>query len=222
MRTRVKICCIASVEEAALAISAGADAIGLVGPMPSGPGMIAGDVLRRIAAWTPPPVASFLLTTAVDAPGIIEHVRLSGTDTVQLVDLSTPEVCQAVRAALPGVRVVQVLHVQGPEAVAQAQAFAPFVHALLLDSGNPRADVPTFGGTGKIHDWSVSRRIVEAVDVPVFLAGGLRPGNVQTAIRTVRPFGIDVCSGLRVEGALCPTRLAAFMAEVRAADQDAG
>ncbi|MEZ4475475.1 MAG: phosphoribosylanthranilate isomerase [bacterium] len=220
MRTRVKVCCIASVAEAQLAVAAGVDALGLVGPMPSGPGMIAGDMLRRIAAWTPPPVSSFLLTTAVEAPAIIEHVRASGTDTVQLVARSTPAACQAVREALPGVRVVQVLHVQGPEAVEEAQAFAPYVHALLLDSGNPRAAVPTFGGTGKIHDWSISRRIVETVPVPVILAGGLRPGNVQAAVRMVRPFGVDVCSGLRVDGALSPTLLADFVEAVRLADQD--
>ena len=212
--TRVKICCIASLAEARLAVNHGAHALGLVGPMPSGPGVIDQATLRTIADWTPPPVANFLLSKETTPEAIIEHARGAATDTLQLVDTTTPATCQAVRAALPHLRIVQVLHVQGVEIIKEALAVAPHVHALLLDSGDPRAAVPTFGGTGKVHDWGLSRRVVEAVDVPVFLAGGLTPHNVADAIRAVRPFGVDVCSGLRVDGALDAGRLAAFMAAV--------
>jgi phosphoribosylanthranilate isomerase len=221
MSVRVKICCIASLAEARLAVAHGADALGLVGPMPSGPGVIDQATLQSIATWTPPPVANFLLSKETTPVDIITHARAAATDTLQLVDATSPATCQAVRQALPYLRIVQVLHVQGPETIEEAQAMAPHVHALLLDSGDPRAAVPTFGGTGKVHDWAVSRRVVEAVDIPVFLAGGLTPHNVADAVRAVRPFGVDVCSGLRVDGALDAGRLAAFMAAVRSVDSGA-
>lgn len=218
-RTRVKICCIGSLDEARLAVDHGADALGLVGPMPSGPGVIDHATVRAVIEWAPPPVVSFLLSKETEPAAIIEHVQRAGAQTVQLVDATTPETCAAVRAALPGLRVVQVLHVQGPEVLEEAHRMAPWVHALLLDSGNPRAAVPTFGGTGKIHDWTLSRRVVEAVAVPVFLAGGLRPSNIGSAIRAVRPFGVDICSGLRPDGHLDAVRLRAFVTAVREADE---
>ena len=216
-RVRVKVCCIASVAEARLAIEQGADALGLVGPMPSGPGIIDAATLAEVVAWSPPPVARFLLSKETEAEALIAHARSAGCDTLQLVAPTSVATCQAVRAALPHLRLVAVLHVQGVEVIAEAVALAAVVHAVLLDSGNPRAAVPTFGGTGQVHDWSLSRRVVEAVSVPVFLAGGLTPGNVAEAIRRVRPFGVDVCSGLRVDGRLDEARLRAFMAAVRAA-----
>ena len=110
-----------------------------------------------------------------------------------------------------------MVHVTGPEAVATARAAAPAVDALLLDSGNPSLPVKELGGTGRTHDWDVSRRIREAVDVPVWLAGGLTPGNVARAIETVRPFGVDVCGGVRTDGRLDESKLARFVAVARGA-----
>jgi phosphoribosylanthranilate isomerase len=216
-RVRVKICCMASVEEARLAVAAGADALGLIGPMPSGPGPIDDGLIATIAPVVPPPVATFLLTSETGADAIIDHVRRCRTNTVQLVDRVAPEVYPQLRAALPALRIVQVVHVTGPEALAQARAIAPLADALLLDSGQPDALVRVLGGTGQTHDWRVSRAIVESVPCPVFLAGGLRADNVAEAIAAVRPFAIDVCTGVRSEGRLDPDRLAAFMAAARRA-----
>ncbi len=84
-------------------------------------------------------------------------------------------------------------------------------NAILLDSGRPNAAVPELGGTGRVHDWMVSRRVVEAVDVPVFLAGGLRAGTVAEAVAAVGPFGVDVCSGVRTNGRLDAGKLEAFV-----------
>lgn len=216
-RTRIKICCIASLEEARLAIEAGADALGLVGPMPSGQGPIPDRLIASIAGQVPPPVATFLLTCEIEAAAIVDHARRCRTNTLQLVDRVAPETYTVLRASLPSVRLVQVIHVEDEGAVAQARAAAPMVDALLLDSGQPAAAVPVLGGTGMTHDWSVSRRIVEAVDRPVFLAGGLNAGNVARAIAQVRPFGVDLCTGVRTEGRLDPARLEAFVAAVDAA-----
>ncbi len=212
--TRIKICCIASVSEARLAVRHGASAVGLVSAMPSGPGVIEDAAIREIAAAVPPGVATFLLTSRTDAEEIAEQQRRAGVNTLQIVDRVETATLTALREELPGVRLVQVVHVTGEESLEEASAVARLVDALLLDSGNPGLTIKQLGGTGRTHDWAISRQIVEAVSVPVYLAGGLGPENVGEAIRTVRPFGVDVCSGLRPEGALNEARLARFMDEV--------
>lgn len=216
-RPRVKVCCIGNPEEAALAVSFGASALGLVSWMPSGPGVISDVRIAEIAATVPPGVDRFLLTCAPNAQTIAAQVRHTGCGTVQLVD-ALPEGTHAeLRSLVPGLRIVQVIHVTGPDAVEEALAIAPEVDALLLDSGNPALLVKELGGTGRRHDWTLSRRIREGSPVPVYLAGGLGPHNVREAMEAVGPFGLDVCSGLRKEGCLDPAKLQAFMAEVERA-----
>jgi len=216
MRTRLKVCCISSLEEARTAIECGADALGLVAKMPSGPGPIPDERIAQIARSAPPPVATFLLTSETDPDAVVAHVLRTGVNTVQLVDDSIGEpVWSALRARTPSVRIVQVVHVRGAESKSVALRAARHVDLLLLDSGNPNAAVRELGGTGRVHDWSVSRSIVEASGVPVFLAGGIGPSNVAEAIRTVRPFGIDLCSGVRTDGRLDRAKLAALAAELR-------
>ena len=207
---RVKVCCIAGVEEAWLAIEHGASALGLVSAMPSGPGPIPEELIAEIAATIPPAVSSFLLTCKQDVEGIIDQQRRLGVNTIQICDRLPVGSYPRLREALPGVSLVQVVHVTGPEAVAEAIAIAPEVDAILLDSGNQSLPIKELGGTGRTHDWRLSREIREAIEKPLFLAGGLKPENVAEAITAVRPFGIDVCSGLRTEGRLDPQKLAAF------------
>lgn len=214
---RIKICCISSLAEARLAVEAGAAALGLVGAMPSGPGVIEDSLIAEIAASVPPPVATFLLTSETDPEAIIDHVRRCRTNTVQLVDAAAPSAYARIRRALPALRIVQVIHVDGTETVEAARAVAPQVDAILLDSGRPKAALRELGGTGRVHDWRVSRAVVEQVERPVFLAGGLTPDNVAEAWRRVRPFGLDLCSGVRTDGRLDPARLAAFFAATRRA-----
>lgn len=204
---RIKVCCIASVQEAWAAIDAGVSALGLVSAMPSGPGVIEEELIARIARSVPPGVASFLLTCAQDAGTIVAQQRRTAVNTLQLVDEVAPEELRRVREALPGIALVQVIHVRGEASLAEAAAVAPLVDAVLLDSGNPGLAVKELGGTGRVHDWEISRRIREALDVPVYLAGGLRPENVAEAVRRVGPFGLDVCSGVRSDGALDADRL---------------
>jgi phosphoribosylanthranilate isomerase len=206
----VKVCCIADPDEARLAIAAGASAIGLVSAMPSGPGPIPEEQIARIAAAVRPPTETFLLTALSDAAAIAEQHRRCGTTAVQLVDHVAEAELRRLRGLLPGVRLVQVIHVCGPESVDEASAAAPFVDTLLLDSGNPRLAVKELGGTGRVHDWTHSRRIRESAGVPVLLAGGLHPGNVREAIERVEPHGVDVCSGLRSDGRLNAVRLRQF------------
>jgi phosphoribosylanthranilate isomerase len=216
VRPRVKVCCIASLAEAWMAVRAGASALGLVSAMPSGPGVIDERLIAEIAAAVPPGVATFLLTSLEDPAGIAaQHARL-GTTAIQICDRLPPGGHRALRAARPGVGLVQVIHVTGPESVDEAAGVATAVDAVLLDSGNQSLAVKELGGTGRRHDWSLSRRIREASPAALYLAGGLRPDNVAQAIAEVGPFGLDVCSGVRTDGRLDPGKLDAFMAAARA------
>ena len=212
---RVKVCCIGSIEEARTAIEAGADAVGLVSTMPSGPGVISEDLIREIARTIPPPIATFLLTCHQQVDEIVAQQRRCGTNTVQLCDRVVDGSYTELRAAMPGVSIVQVIHVNGLESVEEAVNIAPHVSALLLDSGNQKLAVKELGGTGRTHDWRVSAEIRQAVRVPIFLAGGLRAENVRDAIAQVRPWGVDLCSGVRSEGHLNHSKLKAFMLQVR-------
>lgn len=211
---RVKICCIASVDEAWLAISNGASALGFVSRMPSGPGPIEEGLIADIVSHVPPGIATFLLTSETAAEPIIQQQRRTRVNTIQLVDEVERGAHRALRAALPGVSIVQVIHVTGEASVEEAVTLSSDVDALLLDSGNPSLAVKELGGTGRVHDWSLSREIRDRASVPVYLAGGLNPSNAADAIRAVRPFALDVCSGLRTDGSLDHAKVEAFMASI--------
>lgn len=200
-----------------MAVRYGASALGLVSAMPSGPGPISEDLIAEIAARVPPPVATFLLTCRQDAQSIIEQQKRTRVNTLQICDHLEPAAFRELREAMPGVRLVQVIHVHGPESLEEAVEAARHADAILLDSGRPQAAVKELGGTGRVHDWSVSRQIREAVEGPVFLAGGLKPENVREAIEQVSPFALDLCTGVRTEGKLDEAKLAAFFREVNAA-----
>lgn len=210
MIPRIKICCIANEQEAADAIAFGASAIGLVGAMPSGPGPISDEEIHRIARTVPPPIATFLLASEQSAQGIIEHHHRTKTNTIQIVDELLGREYDSIRASLPHVKLVQVIHVIDESSVDEACELAEHVDAILLDSGDPRLAVKELGGTGRRHDWRLSRKIVETCGKPVFLAGGLNADNVREAIDTVQPFGLDLCSGVRTDGRLDPRKLEAF------------
>lgn len=202
MRTRIKICCISSIEEAQLAIEYGTSAIGLVSEMPSGPGVIPEERIAAIAASVPPGVASFLLTSKQSASEIIAQQKYTRVNTIQIVDRVERGTYDELRKSLPGIALVQVIHVNGEESLTEALNIAPYVNALLLDSGNQSLPVKELGGTGRVHDWKISRLIRDSVNIPVYLAGGINASNVAEAISHVRPFGIDVCSGVRTNGKL--------------------
>ena len=213
----VKVCCISSIEEANLAIASGASALGLVSDMPSGPGVIEESEIARIVTAVPPPIATFLLTAWQEAEPIIEQHMNCRTTTIQLVDRVEQSELIRLRKRLPGIKLVQVIHVVGDESLEEARSAAEFVDALLLDSGNQSLPVKELGGTGRTHDWRLSRRICAESVVPVFLAGGLRASNVGEAISQVMPFGIDLCSSVRSEGELDKEKLQLFMDAVAAA-----
>jgi phosphoribosylanthranilate isomerase len=212
---RVKICCISSVEEAALAVECGASALGLVSHMPSGPGVISEGRIAEISTTIPPSVGSFLLTSKQDANEIIAQHRRCHTNCIQICDRLTSGSYRGLKNALPGISIIQVIHVVDEASVSEALSVAANVDALLLDSGNQSLAVKELGGTGRTHNWALSRAIREQASVPVFLAGGLSAANARQAIEEVEPFGLDICSGVRTEGKLDCTKLEAFFRAVQ-------
>jgi len=217
--TRLKVCCIQSEEDARLAVGLGASALGFVSAMPSGPGVIDEETIARIAAGVPPGVATFLLTCQTSVPAIVAQQRRCRTNTIQVCDRLQKGRLVDLKAALPGVKVLQVVHVVSTDAVVEAVAAAVEADAILLDSGRPAAEVKELGGTGRVHDWTVSAKVREAISpVPLYLAGGLKASNVGEGIRAVRPFGIDVCSGVRTDGRLDEGLLRSFVDAMRRED----
>lgn len=197
-----------------MAIRYGASALGFVSAMPSGPGPISEDLIAEIIPRVPAGVLTFLLTSKQDAPSIIDQQRRTKANTLQLVDAVSCETYRELRTALPGISIVQVIHVTSSDAIDAAHSIAPFVDALLLDSGNPNLPVKQLGGTGRVHDWAISKTICSQLATPVYLAGGLNAENVAEAIRLVRPFGVDLCSGVRTNGALDEAKLLRFFDQV--------
>lgn len=214
--TEIKICCISSHDEAALALEAGADILGLVSAMPSGPGVIDESRIASIAAAVPQSAQTFLLTSLCDTDAIVEQHRRCGTTGIQLCDALPPGSLPRLRDALPSVRLVQVIHVTGDASYDEAMSAARDADALLLDSGNPSLRVKELGGTGRVHDWAISRRICSEAGVPVFLAGGLGADNVAEALQRVGASGVDICSGVRTDGKLDREKLSRFIVAVRA------
>ena len=213
MKPRIKICCIQSVEEAKTAIEFGASAIGLVGKMPSGPGPMPDELIRKIAMAVPPPIGTFLLTSETSVNEIIKHHQLTNTNTIQIVDSLSHGTYSQLKTALPSVKIVQVVHVVDETSVDYALEISGQVDALLLDSGNPNLKIKELGGTGRVHNWRLSRQIRDNAKCPIFLAGGLNSENVRQAIEEVQPFAIDVCTGIRTNGNLDRQKLERFFYE---------
>jgi phosphoribosylanthranilate isomerase len=219
MRTRIKVCCIASADEARLAIKAGADALGFICAGRAITRTIADSTVADITKMSPPGVSTFLVTNEQTADAIAAHVRRTHPTTVQILSPIDPAESARLAELEPHLRRVQVVHVESRAPLEMIPVYGPYVHTFLLDSGRPNAATPELGGTGRPHDWAVRAEFVEASQLPVFLAGGLSPSNVADAIRQIRPFGVDLCSGVRTEGRLDPRKLEAFFLAARGADE---
>lgn len=206
-RTRIKICCISSLEEANLATDARADILGLVGPMPSGPGTLTLEAAKAIAIGYSGNARPILLTSSSTADAIAEEAKQVGVSHVQVT--RHIDSAEAQRLAELPLTYFQVVHIEGEAALDLIEIYEPSCDFFLLDSGRPSQG--TLGGTGNTHDWSISTNFVRRASKPTFLAGGLRPDNVAEAIKIVRPFGVDICSGVRHGGVLNKDLLAAFV-----------
>ena len=207
---KVKICCIANIEEARLALDHGAHALGLVGPMPSGPGPISPVEAGNIVSQLPTSTNTFYLTSKVNLEEIIIEYQLVRSSHIQLTDATTPDIRKELKVQFPGIQIVQVIHVNDESSINEAISESRYSDALLLDSGAPDKKIKELGGTGRTHNWAISQQIVTAVNIPVYLAGGLKSSNVAEAINKVSPYGLDLCSGVRTNGNLDTVKLKMF------------
>lgn len=197
-----------------MAIGHGASALGLVGHMPSGPGVIGDELIYQITKTVPPPISTFLLTSETKPQDIIAHYKRVYTTTIQIVDELEKREYELLRKELPNVKLVQVIHVIDHNSINEAIEISNYVDAILLDSGNPNLSVKELGGTGRTHNWELSREIRKSISVPLFLAGELNKDNVRQAIETVQPFGLDLCSSVRTNGKLDSQKLKEFFKEI--------
>lgn len=200
-----------------MAHRAGAQLLGLVSQTLSGAGAIPDRMIREIADSVPESATTCLLTAETDPARVAEHVKSTRTRAVQLVGRIAPGDVSRLRSAVAGLQAIKVIHVEGPQACDLAAAYFEGADALLLDTAVRGPNSDELGGTGQTHDWRISREIVRRSPIPVFLAGGLGPANVESAIRGVRPHGVDVCSGLRKDGDLDRGLLSEFVARAAAA-----
>ena len=210
MNIKVKICCISSLQEAELAIELGASAIGLVSEMPGGPGVISENLISEIASSVPKNIDTFLLTSKQSSKEIVEQLKRCKTNTVQIVDNLVSGSYSIIRNEIPKIKIVQVLHVQNEKSIEDALKIQNSVDAILLDSGNQNLEIKELGGTGKTHNWEISKAIVEQIKIPLYLAGGLNSQNIIEAITTVKPYGVDLCSSVRTNGKLDKQKLTEF------------
>ncbi|MCO4771258.1 MAG: phosphoribosylanthranilate isomerase [Deltaproteobacteria bacterium] len=216
-RPRIKICCISSEQEVAIAVAGGADLLGFVAPPLGGLGVIPVERIAELISLVPPGCVAVLLTGLTGFEDIANQVRLARPDGVQLVRSTTPETRRALREAFPGLRLLQVVHVHGEDAIDDALAAQEHSHGLVLDSAVLGGPTEQLGATGTTHDWSISARVVAAVDVPVYLAGGLSAANAAQARRVVGSFGLDLCSSVRTQGRLDQDKVSAFVAAAQSA-----
>ena len=206
----LKICGLRTEYEARAALAAGATALGmLVGLTHRAEDEATEAEARQLVSALGSGARLVLVTHLIDPGAIADLARRIGVSTIQVHGDVSPDGLRALRGLAPDACLIKAIHVTGPDAMARAEAFAPLADALLLDSRT--AD--RLGGTGQTHDWSISRRIVDAVaPVPVVLAGGLTPNNVANAIAQVRPAGVFVNSGVEdPSGAKESVRMRAFI-----------
>jgi phosphoribosylanthranilate isomerase len=210
---RVKICGIKSIDEAWMAVDAGADAFGLiVGATHKTEDVLKPETAHYILKEAPPYISSVLVTHLTTAKEILAIYTKVPACHIQLQDNISIDEIDKLRKNLKHVKLIKAIHVVRKDAVDAAKYFAPNVDALLLDS-KTRFRI---GGTGKVHDWNISRDIVESIEIPIILAGGLTPENVVEAIKKVRPFGVDVNTGVKFpDGTKNPQLIKDFVSRAR-------
>jgi phosphoribosylanthranilate isomerase len=211
---KVKVCCITSPEEAQIAVSYGVAAIGMVDETPTGEGRIPVETMAEIVRSVPDSIGTFVLTSATSADQLADLYKASGVKTLQLWDPLESADYAILRSRLPGVFIAQSIHVVEADAMDIARRVSRYVDALVLDSGHSEPPLRWRNPGGETHDWAISRAISEAIQLPVLLAGGLNAENVCQAVRVVRPYGVDVCSGVRKDGRLDRSLLVDFLETV--------
>jgi phosphoribosylanthranilate isomerase len=189
--TRVKICGVRTVEDALACARAGADAVGMIVNVGISPRSITIEQARTIVSSLPPFVTPVIVMMPSSAEDVVEAGRRIRPGAIQLHGEETPEMLRLIKRQLPWARLIKTIHVGSGDEVVKARSYEGTADAILLDTLSP-----SHGGSGAVHDWTVSAGIVREAGLPVLLAGGLTPSNVADAIRAARPFAVDASSGV--------------------------
>lgn len=209
---RVKICGIRRPEDALAAAQLGADAVGvLVGQVHPSTHFISAANARAILAMLPPFVSGVLVSHLSEPSELLALIDEVHPAAVQIHSPMAVDAVAQVRRLHPGLTLIKAVHCEQGNAVALVERYAAVVDGVVADSSNPSTG--QVGGTGLTHDWTKTARLVQQSPTPVLLAGGLNPSNVQQAIATVNPWGVDVNSGVKgSDGFQCLERMAQFIA----------
>jgi phosphoribosylanthranilate isomerase len=213
---RVKICGVTSADDARLAAVCGADAVGvLVGQRHPSTDFVSSNEAAAILAALPPFVTAALVTHEYDPAAVADAIAVVRPNVVQIHSEMPPTDCAELRNRFGGIRIIKSYHVTGPEAVDYGRRYVDAVDGFVLDSLNPATG--QVGGTGLTHDWNFSAAIVRRYRLPVMLAGGLTPANVAAAVAVVRPFGVDVNSGVKgaIGGRKDPGKMREFIVRAK-------
>ena len=206
---RVKICGMTLLEDVMAAATAGADGVGfLVGLDYASEDGLQPTAAANLVRRTPADILTVMVTHASTPARVEALVNEVRPRVVQVhCPFASPDLPRLMNT-FPDVSWIRAIHVENEDSVDKALRAAEVFDALLLDTRSG----DRLGGTGKTHDWKISRRIRETIDKPVILAGGLTPDNVADAIRTVRPHGVDVNTGISERrGVKSAPRVAAFI-----------
>lgn len=209
MRTRVKICGITNLEDARASVDAGADAIGFV-YFPESPRSVDEDISGEIIRKVGPFITTVGVFVNESVARIKEVVERAGLHVVQLHGSEEPDFVEAVRVELPNTQIIKALKIANLDDFVSIGAYA--VDAVLLDTFHGELH----GGSGKKFDWDLVLKASMPDNMPFILAGGLKPGNIKDAISKVRPFAVDVSSGVEREpGKKDPKKIKEFIDRIR-------
>ncbi len=190
---KVKICGITNMNDALLAAEYGADFLGFIVDIEKSEDSLSRSVARDLIMQVPLEITPVMVTYLNKASDVVELARFVKPMAIQFhADITVGEIGK-IRKALPKMKIIKAVHVTGEKAIDEAKKFEDYADYILLDSKSKGK----IGGTGKTHNWNISRKIVEKCKKPVILAGGLNPENVLDAVRIVKPFGVDVNSGVK-------------------------
>ena len=187
----MKICGITNLEDALHACYSGADAVGFI-IYPKSKRFIKAKEVRKITSQLPPFLTKVGVFVNEDPRDVLEILSYAHLDFAQLHGNETPQECEYIGAN----RVIKVFRLRTEEDVEKIRPYAGKVRAILLDT----YDSKVYGGTGKPFNWELAIKVKEEFpEIPLILSGGLNPENVKRAVETVRPYAVDVSSGVEAE-----------------------
>jgi len=207
-KVRVKICGLTREEDLAIAVAAGADAVGFIVGVPSSPRNISLEKAKKLIRRVPIFVKSVLVMVPTSVDALLNTYEKLSPDAIQIHGENLPE-ASLLRERLPSTPLIRAIHANPVNALEVASAASKSFDAILLDSSAHGK----YGGTGVVHDWELSKRVNQAIlPKPLILAGGLSPENVKDAIRAVQPYAVDVCTSVESRpGIKDPRKVLAFI-----------